>query len=514
MNYFKKIFSLFLCVLLAMVFQNCGGFVDETGEESSNELTQARANELSFAFKSSVDILGYMSCNGNSFHTAGEPYFSFKAMGLKEGSGVGFRQGFLNDFGGVADNKLIEYLGLSPRNANTGVIMSVRAAGNLQRPLEFDGGSGADLGSPQVSGLFYDPLQGLSLTRDVVTKVLLKNRGADTNYLKGLRGTQGKSFEGSIRLKQEGVGQASAFRNALQDSAYLSFTYATSSTDSIGSKANSPFSPKGDGREALSSVWGQGYQFTFSQEDTSRSSSPKRVILSVQGYDLETGASIGEGWVCPSSERYIIVRPADANRRFDGQAVTAANHPFNEFDADPEPPAAPTTYNDGGNATGGYYHSYKHDHDNDGVAEHSRRKVICPRVPDQVPDMVSQAANPNYNVDYENAAWKRVRAILPTEDWYVYRGHVEGKNRNYNCIVSKKSNNGGLCYGSATQATTGQSKDHQLSIQYFRNEDFPEKNIDIKRDNQEAPNATVGSDCGPGASAYCPHVLSVCYKLN
>lgn len=518
----KKWTSILCTAVLVLFFQNCDNYTENFDLDVDTE-TQASADQLTFAYDFDIDHIAYMSCKGTGFSSGQTDFFSFKAGAYSTGAGVGFRSQFLENFGGLSDARLRQYLGVSTQNANAGVVMSVRESGQMQSTVRFQEGTPGVGTSSDISGVMYEPQQ--TLTDSDVSDVLIKNKGLRLNYLKGLAGTSNfRTFDGSINLfSVNGVSSSGPdvqYRNLLQERGYLALTFATEGLESPGFRARSPFSPTGQDPQALNSVWGKGYQFTFSQVDNFlpgsvfRPSAPKRAVSSTTGYNLETEANLGENWVCPSDQKYIIVRPEDALRRFDGVPIDPNNHPFNQYDrVDPLDPQSAenlaTTYSDGGNGPGGYYYSYRADYDGDGELNDVRHKVICPLVADQIP---LEGGDPQ-----EIRAWDRIRQILPTEDFFVFRGPK------YNCIVPK-NDNGNVCYGD------GENIDptNRRIIQYFASEDHPELRIENERSNRQAvaqnPGATivqeieVTRDCGPSSSQdhggfnFCPHVLSVCYK--
>lgn len=524
---FIKVALIFSGGVLIFLFQNCANYTEDINLDLDTE-TQASADQLSFAYDFTIDQIAYMSCKGASFSSGQTDFFSFRAGAYNPGEGIGFRESFLEDFGGLSDARLSQFLGISSQNADAGVVMSVRESGQMQSTLRFQEGTPGVGTSSDIAGLLYEPQQ--TLTDPDVSDILLKNKRRKINYLKGFSGGgNNKTFDGSINLFSvndngaSGSGPDVQYRNLLQDRAYLAFTFATTILDSGGSpgfRARSPFSPTGEDERALSSVWGKGYQFNFSQVDnflpggSFRPSAQKRAVSAVNGYDLENEANLGENWVCPSDQKYIIVRPEDALRRFDGVPIDPGNHPFNQYDrVDPLDKTSAfnlsTTYNDGGNSTGGYYYSYRADYDGDGELDNVRHKVICPLVADQIPAF---GGDPQ-----EIQAWDRIRQILPTEDFYIFRGPK------YNCIVPK-NDDGNVCYGDGENIDESQRR----VIQYFTSEDHPELRIENERQNRIdvelnpgadiKPEIDVTRDCGPGSSQshggfnFCPQVLSVCYK--
>ena len=531
-------------IAIALTVQNCD-YVSEGPIPDASERSQASADAMPFAFDLDIDHIAYMSCRGASFYeTPYTPFFTFRAGGYESGSGISFRKSFLEEYASLTKSRLIDLLELSSRNRKTGVVMSVRETGQFQNVIRFqeEGGGGGDEGNNiranSMDGLMYDEFQ--TLTDERVLDLLLDQRETPVNYLRGLATRQSnRVFEGSIRLFSQDESRAGSneaptppangadkiYRDLLQDQAYLTFTFVNDEGESelLGLRARSPFTPVGTTQQGQRSVWGKGYQFNFSEYDNFvttgyRSSSQKRSLTQVRAYNLENEASLDENWVCPNNEKYIVVRQVDATRRYDGRPINSGNHPFNEYDRlDPTDVESDlnteTSYNDGGAASGGYYYTYQKDYDGNNELDYVRHKVICPLVADQIPREGDPATQ------LEREAWKRVRRMLPIEDWYVFRGSK------YNCVVPKNVG-GDFCYAGGANLNEGlDAFSPRNLIQYFADEDHPDIRIaqereDLADENNEIEEIQVTPDCGPssgvthGGRNYCPHVVSICYRLN
>jgi len=538
--------------VIALLFQNCD-FVSDEIDADASAVDQSSADAMPFAFDVDIDQIAYMSCNGAGFNN---PYFSFRAGGYESGSGVSLRENFLSQYGGYNDSRLSTLLNLSPRNSRTGVVMGVRDSGAFQNILTFQGDDNADnksIDGRDMAGLMFQPTQTYT-SSNVLSSILDQREGA-TNYLRGVGGlSDTRSFDGSINLfsvddqpntQPVANGFDERYRIDLENQAYLAFTFANSDLENVGERARSPFSATGESNEAQSSVWGKGYKFNFVQYDdfvdypsvTFRPSSPERAVAQVTAFNLETESQLGENWVCPDDQKYVIVRRADALRRYDGVGVNASNHPFNQYDRvdplDDESALDPTTsYDDGctldngvdgqapsalgGCNRGGYYYTYQADYDGNGELDYVRHKVLCPMMSDQIP--LDTPANRD-----EISAWERVRRALPVEDWFVFRGS------RYNCIVPK-NDTGDACYAGSVNFNDGlDPSDVRNIIQYFADEDHPDIRIAHEREDvaNDTPTSTViipeietTRDCGPGSSTahggfnYCPQIVSICYRLN
>jgi hypothetical protein len=528
----KQLLSVIFLLSVGIFVQNCD-YSSDSPSLNVLSLDEDSANNFPFAYDLDIDHIAYMSCRGTAFSGGGGPFFSFKAGGFESGSGVKFRESFLESFGSLNSNRLKSQLNLSPRNKGAGVVMSVRETRNFQNVLRFSEADGSqDIDGSSLTGLMYNETN--TLTNSTILDVMVNSRFSPLNYLRGFQNFSSlRTFDGSINLfsvddQSSGNGIPTppsnsfdqTYRNALDDEAYLAFTFATNpdevSTQSFaGLNARSPFGSEATSADARTSVWGKGYQFTFSEYDnfinnSFRQSSQKRAISSVRAYNLENEAQINENWACPVDQKYIIVRRADALRRYDGVGINPNNHPIN----DDASALNQNGYNDGDFEVGGYYYANREssDRDGDGELDFIRKKVICPMLPDQIP----ADDTPENRAEIE--AWKRIRRILPVEDWFVFRGPK------YNCIVPKNVS-GDSCYGGASLTNGFDPQAQRNLIQYFADEDHPDirifqERMDIDDENITIDEIEVTPDCGTnsdvshGGRNYCPHVLTVCNRQN
>lgn len=479
--FFKRLFSIFSLFMMMCLFQNCGTS-EESLSEALTDYEAQQADALPFAFDLTVDHIGYMSCESDRLQNS-KTHFNFKAGAFNNNSGLKFKEGFLSSsaVGGLRVNKakLVEYLAASKRNVNAGVVLSIRESADFRGPLKF----GTSSASNFVSPMLWNPSKNVQLTESTFSGALYENPDG-INYISGLSGISGKTFEGQLSYNGLGVQKAN-IRSALEGAGYLAFTFAVNDLADGGEKARSPFDNEGRADEAKSSVFGKGYKMNFAQIDFGRPSSPRRMMTSVQGFNLENESSLSETWTCPTNEHYIVMRNVgDAMRRFDGVSF-AGNNPWD------------STYNDGGKGVGGYYMEYMGPDivNNSTAFVNQKHKVLCPTVPDE---MLSGQA------EHTDPAWKRVRSLLSTDEWYVFRGD------RYNCIVPKKNDN--ACYGDFEQAS---SRGNPF-VQYFATEDLVEKAIENHYSGTVVIPVTE-TDCEgstpTSAGRYCPQVFSVCHKL-
>jgi len=498
--------GLTLCSLIVVMlfFQNCGVSEEDFSDELA-AIEQAEADALPFAYDVTIDQIAYMSCDSDTVNNSGT-VFNFKAGAFGENEGIKFRDNFRSAVAGKSNNYVLTRLAASKRNVGAGVVLSVRERGQMQGPVKIEsdsGGNEEDFGNI-ISPMIWNPVSGITYTSNAdefSVSEYLWNRPDGVNYLTGFPQLEGKSVDAEISYNVLGAQQV--LRDSVANDSYLTLTFATLYEDSAenpGEKARAPTSETGDTTAANTSVWGKGYSMSFAQVNPSRANSPSRALASVTGFNLENESSLDESWVCPTTERYIIIKDkADALRRYDAApfnrgtgADVVANNPWDD------------DYDPGTEEQGGYLMNVmiadSEDIDDDGDSTELlsvRRKVVCPPIPDNIPIGASE---------HELGAWTRIRNILPSEDWYVFRGD------RYNCVIPKR-NIAGACYGAYSLDSSGGAV-----IQYLPDEDMPEFWIAKKKEN-EAQNeigTTVireteceGSTTG---NRYCPHVISVCYK--
>lgn len=524
--FFERALALLVLTSMAFLYQNCGSTESGLDQEIAF-VEQAKIDSLPFAYDVDVDLMAYMSCESDAL-SASDTYFNFKMGSYSEGGGVKIRNKYREAVAGYTKERALDFLAASPRNSNTGVVMAVRNSGDLRLPSP---SVDDNLGRALMSSLSWDKSFNVTLTSRKIASYLWDQFDKGVNYFPMLPlQYPDRILEGEIKFNGPGLAIQNSIRGLLESDHYLALTFAADDQQgqAEGALARSPRTLNDIDPAARTSVWGKGYQFTFSQYDGTRAASPRAAVSGMRGYSLTDGSSLDEEWLCPPDERYIIVRAADAHRRFDDAPAkrsngTSDNEPWhtigdgNGFG----------DYNDGGAGVGGYYMSRKsvdvtyetydhdnnpstpevvktYDHDNNSETPSlvnydleeafTHEKVLCPTVP----DFADRA-------DQNKAAWSRVRSVLSTDKWYVFRGS------RYNCIVPKREDNS--CYGTLNSANGGLRK-----IMYLRNEDFPEDRIklrlDLEHQNVRDPNPpriTDGS-CNATNGMLCPEILSVCYK--
>jgi len=496
--FIRKTMTCLSLIFLMLFFQNCGVSEDNIFDDIS-AAEQAEADALPFAFDFTIDHIGYMSCDSNDVNQNGK-VFNFKAGAFGAGEGIKIRDNFASAMAGKTKAFVLRNLAASKRSRGAGVVMSIREAGQFQGPVEISGGDSSGGGFGDIIGpLLWDPVADVQYTREQIASYLW-DRPNGVNYLEGFAGLEGKSFEGEISYNILGAQQV--IRDSVESDSYLAFTFATEDLDEIGVRARAPTTETGNATSANSSVWGKGYKMSFTQVNPTRPGSPRKALSGVTGFNLENESTLDESWVCPSSERYIIIRDrADALRRYDAAPFTrgtgasaVANNPW---DAD---------YDPGPDTQGGYMMNVMiadtEDIDGDGDTNELlsvRRKVVCPTIPDNIPLGSSE---------HEVGAWQRVRNLLPSEDWFVFRGP------RYNCIVPKQTNS--ACYGSYEAALGNAS--FVPTIQYLPDEDQPDfwiRQQKINEANGQVDTVVVReTECeGPTTQGFfCPQVFSVCHK--
>jgi len=488
-----------------LFFQNCGVSQDDTSDDLSSS-QQIEADSLPFAFDLSVDHIAYMSCDSDFVNQSGK-LFNFKAGAYNEGEGIKIRSNFLSSIGTRSKDYILGLLANSKRNEGAGVVMSVRESSQFQSPVRITGsqaGNSVDFGNI-IAPLLWNPVSNVEYTsvNENLSSYLWDNPNG-VNYLEGFSGLEEKSFDGEISYNTLGAQQL--IRDSIESDAYLAFTFATEDLTELGVKARAPTSETGEvttgNLTPNSSVWGKGYKMSFDQYNSVRSGSPRRAVGSVTGFNLENEESLDETWVCPDSEKYIIIKDKeDALRRYDAA-------PFNRMSGGMVVENNPwdVDYDPGSENQGGYMMNFiitdTRDVDDDGDKNELisvRRKVLCPTVPDDIP--LGSSEN-------EIGAWTRIRNVLPSEDWYVYRGD------RYNCVVPKQTNS--ACYGDYEREAGNPGGP---IIQYLPDEDLPEfwiarRDEDIDNGVTEPTRVIRETECEGSTTGlrFCPHILSVCYK--
>ncbi len=451
---------------LLLMFQNCGQEYDQT-VSSVSENERAYATTLPFAYDFDIDQIGYMSCNGETLGS-NSSYFTFKAGAYGEDSGVYLRDSYraAATQGRLTGKKMADALFESERNERAGIALAIRSSSNLQ--------STSGSAPSTIGAVAFDRFLNLSLSQTNIAEQLVDALpGKRINYF-NLPGTNdNRTMDGRISFP---VSESSTnlLRSRLSSNEYLlslTYTTATGENDTIpGQRARSQYDPSGMTTQSGSYVFGKGYNFEFYPYDARVTGAPARSISRIsRSINLENRADLGEDWVCPDDEKYIIVRPQDALRGYASGGTMAVK---NETGSAITPDSSyQFSYGGGGTANIPNGDAYL-------------ENVICPTLPD--------AFSSNAQVV---SKWKRVRNMLSHKDWYVYRGVEEGLA--YNCIVPKSG--GDSCYGQANENTNP-----SIVVQYMRNERYPSYPED-DRPRRE-------TNCGSGTQKFCPHILSICYK--
>lgn len=400
---------------LILTFQNCSD-LDNTSAITLTDVERSALLDLPFAYDMKIDQMAYMSCSG-LYASQDARSFTIKAGGYFPGSGVGLRSNYLSQIQNFNADARARSLGISTRNDQAGVVMSLRSRSNFQDYLD----PASQSGEIPIAKMMFDEAQGLLLSNERVAKQLIA-LGAGGNYLNyaaGLPGLFNKSFDGVLRIANDSVTE-DQLRSILKNSHYITLGYAEPLGLQPSSKPysylRSPYDTLSGDTRAKTSIFGTGYVANFQQFDPVMTTSPPRVMTISNAVNLENNSFQSEQWDC--SERFVVVRPEDASRL--------------TFDLTPANP-------------------------NDTVFAQ-----VCDTRSDDVP----------LN-SLEQLRWDRIRNILPVEDWYVNLPSAPSGVSKPGCIVPKSSD---FCYDMSELNPNGNPN---VKIAYYSGEDLDDTTLGI-----------------------------------
>lgn len=460
---FKKVFwTLAFGFSTIMLFQNCSD-LNNADVISITDVEQQLLENLPFAFESTIDQMGYMSCSGQAA-TSDPKIFTLKAGAFSSGSGIRLKSNYLSQISHLSAETQHKSLALSSRNIETGAVLSIRERNNLQVYLAFN-----QNGEKSIDRLMFNESLGRTFSMEHYAKRFIAlGSGNYMNYIPGLTGFLGKTFDGEVRLSANGAVEE-LIRSFLGSSHYLTVTY----NEAVGNQTGMPFqlvrsphntlNPSGNGN-ARTSVFGLGYALSFSQFDARMYDVPNRVMSVEHAVNLENNSVMGEDWDC--SEKFVIVRPEDALRNT----------------VDPDPSVAGSRSETG--------------------------LQVCPKKSDDQPLNVQQQRR-----------WERIRNILPVENWYVNlpRDLVNSSGnpvidpatgqpyRLPGCVVPKGNDS---CYD--MNELTGGTNNQNIRVAYYR-EEIGGGEIGSGW-NHTVDGIVYNGRCGPGTTFVCPHFVTICYK--
>lgn len=431
------------------LFQNCAE-TSESGMITVDSIEENYSLNAPFAYDVKVDRIAYMSCSGAPAAGASS-LFTFKAGGYNPGSGVGLRDSYKSYISVLNSDARVRSFALSERNQEAIVLMSLRQRNNLQFYMDPTGENGE---IPQATMMFNKSYLTHLSSEDVAKKLVALGSGSYLNYLGGFPGlAESKSFDGEIRLS---ISQSfeEQVRSDLKNSFYLTFTFAHPLQDQTDTDAEqeefyivrSPYNALEDTTASKTSVFGLGYDINFQQFDALMSSSPARAMRIQSAVNLEDSSILAENWNC--SERFVVVRPEDADRL--------------SFDTTPSNP------------------------------DDDPQELVCDTKAD-VP--------PSTYADQER--WNRIRSILPVEDWWVNLPQEDISSESGTvvpkpgCIIPKSGID--RCYD---MDELNANDNENIKIAYYYGEDLDDSDLGITYDGK----------CGEGTMFICPHIVTICYK--
>ncbi|MCO5112652.1 MAG: hypothetical protein M9899_00600 [Bdellovibrionaceae bacterium] len=447
----KTFWTLLFGFSTILLFQNCSD-LNNRQMPSIDALIQGELQNMPFAFETTIDQMGYMSCSGR-FADADGRAFTIKAGAFFPGSGVRIKPSVLSQLSAYNTDIQARALHISERNTETGAVLSIRERNYLQ-----------DYQAPQQSERITDAYARLMFfegknyfsNEHYVRRMLAMGSGNYMNYISGLPGLVYKNFDGSVKFATN-ESTAAGIRSLLANSHYITITFPLPVGEQAGGKPHgwvrSPYNTASGDSNALTSVFGRGFDVRFQQYDGRMLSSPARVMTVSNVVNLENQSIVGESWNC--NERFVIVRPEDAKRL--------------TFDPTPD--------------------------DDLTAAEQAENYEVCEVGPDPVPSN-----------NEERMRLDRIRNILPADAWFVTlpRPIVVGGVTYIKpgCVVPKGPD---FCYD--MQQETGNVQNPNFRIAYYYEEDRSSP-----RWGHTVTGITYDGRCGLGTLFVCPHYVTICHK--
>lgn len=285
------------CVCLLLAFQNCSQAPEDSSMNSTLEMLTP------FAYSAQPDTISHMSCSGLSDSGPDRnAYFSFRVGAYNPATGgLTVTQKFRDDMKYYSVDQRARIFGISNKNSNTNLSLSIRSAANYQqiwKEGETRAGEELDamlpsLDSAQIAG----PLAASQV-------------GQWINYFPG-SGAK-RLMEGSLRYYH--------FENTMKDTraaldrreAILTLGYSDTS-DSMDTKLRTAEDiPNDSVTLPTNRAYGTGYFLRFALP-FNYSSGEYRVISpngGIEELDLETGALKLSNWDCNVAQ-FQIIRPED-----------------------------------------------------------------------------------------------------------------------------------------------------------------------------------------------------------
>lgn len=282
-----------IVVTIIILFQSCSDPLGNSEDQSSF------AASLPFAFDSTLDTIGYMSCAGGPSGANRDAIWTLRAGAFGNGQGIHLTDAFLSLTSNFSTEQRAAALAESPLNQGAVLQLAVRQALNYQSVLT-SGGGGGQLGED------YDTLLGPLDDQALAQKLAAVNltNPARQSYFPGIPGLAGRSIRGTLRFTKDET-SAQSVRGQLSNSGILTATYSTGGVTETQAR--------GPGGAPDDKIYGRGYKLSFVAP--SASEPEPRVMSSVDEINLETGRphKKPKAWGCPMELRLRIHRTCDAN---------------------------------------------------------------------------------------------------------------------------------------------------------------------------------------------------------
>ncbi len=303
-----KYVSFVALVLILLVYQNCAQNGDKT---ASNELSYNQS--LPFAFKATIDTIGYMSCS-NVTDPGANPraYFTFRAGAYDNSTGgLSMTKDFYDATAYYTQTERAVALASSEYNSNTLLSLSIRSSSDFQRPY-----SAGDVLAGEALDSFLPALDSAQIAGPFASEAIDASSGfgLPLNYFPGT-GDQ-RLMEASLRFYKNPDNVAKAVRDAAGGSGYLTVAY-TQTADIMHTLLRSPLdfnlpaaTPPSASQTTSNSVFGTGYKIGFTLP-YGYGSGEQRVLANISETNLLTRAPQSATWNCDSNFQFFIVRPED-----------------------------------------------------------------------------------------------------------------------------------------------------------------------------------------------------------
>lgn len=309
-----------LGVTVLLAFQNCAQPIENESSSSSLEALTP------FAYSATPDTIAHMSCSG--LPDAGpdpRAYFSFRVGGYDPNyGGLSTTLEFREAMKYYSVDQLARIFGISAKNSNTNLSLSLRQADNYQRYFkegQLVAGEELDAMLPELDSFqIAGPLAASAPNQKI-------------SYFPGA--SEKRLMEGSLRYYHFENNMA-AMRKSLTDREMLMVVGYSDTTDPLDVNLRVPDDNPYDNITPPSNrAYGTGYFLRFSLPSNYGAGEPRVISPTggVEEIDLATGSSKISNWDCSAAYQFLIVRPEDV-----GKSVvcnhTVDSTPTNQVDLD------------------------------------------------------------------------------------------------------------------------------------------------------------------------------------